>query len=177
MICRTGDRFGLMTFSNRVHHFMHSSSGRGGDRPLRTALYALTPQPSAPAFDEASAMLQTKVRKRSLFVFLTHLGQPQLADEFLTAVRPLARQHIVVAACPTDAYTKALFQNLDRQDENTPGVEAIYGQLAGHLFWKRLREIRSRLAQANVRMDFVAPRNLGVFAASAYLDVKERQLL
>jgi uncharacterized protein (DUF58 family) len=172
MICRTGDRFGLMTFSNRVQHFMPASSGLGADRPLRSALYALQPQPSAPAFDEASAMLRTKVRKRSLFVFLTHLGQPQLADEFLNAVRPLARQHIVVAACPTDVHIKSIFQNDDVRE-----LDAIYGQLAGHLFWKRLRDIRSRLAQANVRMNFVAPANLGVFAASAYLDVKERQLL
>lgn len=172
LIGETGDRFGLMTFSNRVHHFLRASSGLMIQRTLSSALYPLQANLAAPAFDEVCATLRAQVRRRSLFVFLTHLSQPQLAESFLKAVSPLARQHLVIAACPSDAHTKSLFQEV-----NAGEGEDMYGSLAGHLFWKRLQETRSRLAKANVRMSCVAPEGLGLFAASAYLDVKERQLL
>jgi uncharacterized protein (DUF58 family) len=172
LIRKTGDRFGLMTFSNRVHHFVRASGGRPNGRMMHAALYPLTSHVTAPSFEEACTMLRAQVRRRSLFLFLTHLGEPQVAATFLKAVRPLARQHIVIAACPTDRRTKSLFHETNLQD-----AEEIYADLAGHLFWKRLQEVRSRLAEANVRMNLVAPDRLGLSAASAYLDVKERQLL
>lgn len=168
----TGDRFGFATFSNRVHHFVKATNANAFDHVFRRALYPLRPQLVAPAFDEISAALRTRARRRALVVFFTSLAEPQLAESFAAAARLLARQHLVVVACPTDVYAKPLFS-----EANIETPEEVYGQLAGHLLWKKLAEVRVQLAASAIRMHIVAPGRLGLIAATEYLDVKERQLL
>lgn len=168
----TGDRFGFATFSDRVRHFAKAANANSFDPAFRQALYPLRPHLAAPAFDEISAALRTRAKRRALVVFFTSLAEPQLAESFLAAARLLARQHLLVVACPADAFAKPLFS-----DSDVGAPEEIYGKLAGHLLWKKLAEVRLQLAAANIRMHLVAPGRLGLLAATEYLDIKERQLL
>ncbi|HEX3684711.1 MAG TPA: DUF58 domain-containing protein [Bryobacteraceae bacterium] len=168
----TGDRFGFATFSDRVHHFVKAANANSFDPVFRQALYPLCSQLVAPAFEEISAALRTRAKRRALVVFFTNLAEPQLAEAFLAASRLLARQHLLVVACPVDAYAKPLFT-----DAGVAAPEDIYGKLAGHLLWKKLAEVRLQLAASGIRMHLVAPGRLGLLAATEYLDIKERQLL
>jgi uncharacterized protein (DUF58 family) len=168
----TGDRFGFATFSDRVHHFVKAANANSFDPVFRQALYPLRPHLAAPAFDEISAALRTRAKRRALVVFFTSLAEPQLAEGFLAAARLLARQHLLVVACPADAFAKPLFS-----DSDVDAPEEIYGKLAGHLLWKKLAEARLQLAASGIRMHLVAPARLGLLAATEYLDIKERQLL
>ncbi len=168
----TGDRFGFATFSDRVHHFVKAANASAFDAVFRQALYPLRPQLVAPAFDEISGALRTRAKRRALVVFFTSLAEPQIAESFLAAGRLLACQHLLVVACPADAYAKPLFS-----DSDVEAPDHIYGKLAGHLLWKKLAEVRAQLASAGIRMHVVAPGRLGLAAATEYLDIKERQLL
>ncbi|MBV8895003.1 MAG: DUF58 domain-containing protein [Acidobacteriaceae bacterium] len=168
----TGDRFGFATFNNRVAYFVKATHAASFDPVFRRALYPLRPAPVAPGYDEMCSTLRTRAKRRALVVFFTSLAEPQLAESFLEASYLLRRQHLVVIASPMDAHVKPLFT-----DENVSDVEDIYGQLAGHLLWKKLSELRSKLAAVGIRMHNVAPARLGLVAATEYLDVKERQLL
>lgn len=168
----TGDHFGFGSFSNRVGSFVKATHANSFDAVFRRALYPLRPAPVAPGYDEICSTLRTRAKRRALVVFFTSLAEPQLAESFLEASQLLRRQHVIVVASPTDAYVKPLFA-----DENIDELEDIYGQLAGHLLWKKLTELRSKLAAVGIRMHNVAPAKLGLVAATEYLDVKERQLL
>ena len=84
----------------------------------------------------------------------------------------LARRHLVVLACPGDAWAKPLFS-----DSDVEAVEDVYSKLAGHLLWKKLAQARLELAASAIRMHIVSPGRLGLVAATEYLDIKERQLL
>ncbi len=167
-----GDRFGLLTFSNRVHHFFKAASLPSYEREFRISLFPLRPRTVAPAFDEVCAMLTTQAKRRALIVFFTSLSEPQLAETFATAAKLLSRQHLVVVACPSDAKARPLFSNPD-----VPGFDSLYGELAGHLLWKKMAEMRARVSHFGVRMNVVAPGRLGLSAATEYFDIKERQLL
>ncbi len=167
-----GDRFGLLTFSNRVHHFFKAASMSTYEREFRIALYPLRPQIVAPAFDEVCATLTTQTKRRALVIFFTSLSEPQLAETFSTASKLLSRQHLVVVACPSDAKARPLFSNTD-----VAAFDSLYGELAGHLLWKKLAEMRARVSHFGVRMNVVAPGRLGLSAATEYFDIKERQLL
>lgn len=169
---QTGDRFGFATFSDRVHHFVKAANANAFDPVFRRALYPLRPQLVAPVFDEISAVLRARAKRRALVVFFTSLAEPQLSEAFLAAARLLARQHLLVVACPADAYAKPLFS-----DSDVDAPAGIYGKLAGHLLWKKLAEVRSQLAASAIRMHVVSPGRLGLVAATEYLDIKERQLL
>jgi uncharacterized protein (DUF58 family) len=168
----TGDRFGLATFSNRVGCFVKAAHATSFDAVFRRALYPLRSAPVAPAYDEICSTLRSRAKRRALVVFFTSLPDPQLAESFLEASRLLARQHLIVVASPTDSHVRPLFSN-----EDVTELEDIYGNLAGHLLWKKLAELRASLAAVGIRMHSVAPGRLGLVAATEYLEVKERQLL
>lgn len=168
----TADRFGFATFSDRVHHFVKATNANAFDHVFRQALYPLRPRLVGPAFDEISTAMRTRAKRRALVVFFTSLAEPQLAESFIAAARLLARQHLIVLACPADAYVKPLFSDADVE-----AIEDVYGKLAGHLLWKKLAEVRAQLAASAIRMHIVAPGHLGLVAATEYLDIKERQLL
>lgn len=167
-----GDRFGLLTFSNRVHHFFRASSSPSYEREFRISLFPLRPRMVTPAFDEVCSTLTTYAKRRALVVFFTSLSEPQLAEAFATASKLLARRHLVVVACPSDAKARPLFSNPDVAD-----FDSLYGELAGHLLWKKMAEMRAQVAHFGVRMNVVAPGRLGMSAATEYFDIKERQLL
>lgn len=167
-----GDRFGLLTFSNRVHHFFKAASMSTYEREFRIALYPLRPQPVAPAFDEVCATLTTQAKRRALVIFFTNLSEPQLAETFARTSKLLSRQHLVVVACPSDAHARPLFSRADVRH-----FDALYGELAGHLLWKKMAEMRAQVSHFGVRMNVVAPGRLGLSAATEYFDIKERQLL
>lgn len=167
-----GDRFGLLTFSNRVHHFFKAASMPSYEREFRIALYPLRSQTVAPAFDEVCSTLTTQAKRRALVVFFTSLSEPQLGETFANASRLLARQHLVVVACPSDARARPLFSNPD-----VPDFESLYGELAGHLLWKKMAEMRAHVSHFGVRMNVVPPGRLGLSAATEYFEIKERQFL
>ncbi len=169
---QTGDRFGFGTFSNRVEYFVKATRRAGLDRAFRHALYPLRPRMVAPAFDEICSLLRTRVKRRALIVFFTSLAEPQLADAFLEASRLLVGQHLVVVTCPTDVHVEPLFATPELDN-----IDGLYGKLAGHLFWKKLAEVRLQLATVGIRMHAVPPGRLGLLAATEYLNVKETQLL
>ncbi|MBV9762668.1 MAG: DUF58 domain-containing protein [Acidobacteriaceae bacterium] len=172
-----GDRFGLVTFSDRVHHFAKASNANAFDPVFRQALYPLRPRLVAPAFDHLSAALRARAKRRALFVLFTSLAEPQLAEAFLSCSRLLARQHLLLVACPADESTQPLFSDSTVDAGPVQSVNDLYGKLAGHLLWKKLAEVRSRLAVSGIRMHIVPPGRLGLDAAAEYLDIKERQLL
>ena len=55
--------------------------------------------------------------------------------------------------------------------------DSLYGELAGHLLWKKMAEMRAQVSHFGVRMNVVSPGRLGLSAATEYFDIKERQLL
>jgi uncharacterized protein (DUF58 family) len=171
-IRQAGDRFGLLTFSNRVHHLFKATSASTYERTFRLALHPLKTEYVAPAYEEAASVLRTQAKRRALMIFFTSLSEPQLAESFSTAAKLLARQHLVVVACPADRQVRPLFTN-----ESVETFDELYGELAGHLMWKKLAELRAQLSAFGIRMKVVAPGRLGLTAAADYLDIKERQLL
>lgn len=171
-VLETGDRFGFATFNNRVGCFVKATHATAFDAVFRRALYPLRATAAAPAYDEICSTLRRRAKRRALVVFFTSLTEPQLAESFMEASRLLARQHLVVVACPMDARVKPLFAN-----EDVTELEDVYGKLAGHLLWKKLAELRAKLATVGIRMHSVASGRLGLIAATEYLDIKERQLL
>jgi uncharacterized protein (DUF58 family) len=168
----TGDRLGLLTFGNSVHQFAHASASLSSTQNIRAVLNRIQPELSAPAFDDACTTLRTRLNKRSLLLFLTNLGEPQLVEQFLEASSVLLRQHVIVVVSPADARCERLFSAADVRE-----VDGLYNELAGHLLWKRGEQLRPQLRRKGIRVSVVPPAQLGGAATTVYLDIKERQLL
>jgi uncharacterized protein (DUF58 family) len=169
---RQGDRFGLVTFSDKVHQFVRARSGKAHYRACREAIYKLQPRRVSPDFGELFGFIQTVLRRRALLVVLTALDDPVLAESFAQAVQTASRRHLILVSVAGMPGIQPLF------DGPAPeGLDDLYRDVAGQLFWKKLRELRMTLERAGVRFSVLDPDRLETDLTSLYMDVKRRQAL
>jgi uncharacterized protein (DUF58 family) len=169
---RQGDLFGLITFSDKVNQLARARSGSLHFNHCRDLLVNLQPKLVAPDFEDIAATLLNRLTRRSLLIFLTSLDDSVTGENFLSAARFLARRHLVMAIMPSPPGTQPLF--------SAPGVEhsdEIYENIAGHLRWAKLQELRKQLLQARVLFHLAPGENFTVTVVSEYLATKRRQLL
>ncbi len=166
------DHFGLVTFSDRVLGFLRAGSGRGHFNACRDLLYTLTPQTVAPDFDELGAFLRQRVRRRALFVFLTDLDDPVLAEAFTRAIEPLRRQHVVFVGMRRPEGAAPLFSGAD-----VATADDVYSRLAGHLSWRALRELETALKRRGVELALFERGEMTAGLVARYLRIKQRQQL
>ena len=169
---RQGDRFGLITFSDKVHQFVRARSGKAHYRACREAIYKLQPRRVSPDFGELFGFIQTVLRRRALLVVLTALDDPVLAESFAQAVQIASRRHLVLVSVAGTPGIQPLFEGPPPE-----GLDDLYRGVAGQLFWKKLRELRMTLERAGVRFSVLDPDRIETELTSLYLDVKRRQAL
>jgi uncharacterized protein (DUF58 family) len=169
---KRGDLFGIAAFSNQVDAFTRARNGKTHYAACRDAIYEIHSRAVSPDFEEIATFLRLRLRRRALLLFLTSLDDPVLAENFSRATRLLAKRHIVVAGMIRPETVGPLFR-----DPHVDTAEDIYCHLAGHLAWRRLREVESDLSHHGVRLALLDADNFGAGLIALYDDVKQRQLL
>ncbi len=169
---RQGDLFGLMTFNDRVHHYLGAKSGKSHFNSCRDAIYTLQPRMVAPDFTELFAFIGSRVRRRALLVFLTHLDDPVLAESFADSIDIISRKHFVLVNMLRPVEARPMFSS-------TPAasVDEIYQHLGGHLVWKGLRETEKILQRRGADFALLDNETLCTEMISQYLTLKRRQVL
>jgi uncharacterized protein (DUF58 family) len=168
---KQGDRFGLVTFSNRTHRFIRARSGMDHFRLCRETIYNLHAERVSPDFREVFTSLQTNLRRRSLLVFFTCLDDALLAENFERDIPLLARRHLVLVDVARTSAMHPLFA------APAAALDDLYGGLAGQMLLNRMRRLKIALQNRGVRLAVVDPARIKLEVASQYLDVKRRQAL
>ncbi len=169
---RQGDRFGLATFSDRIHSFVRARGGMDHFRLCRETIYNLRPERVSPDFREVFTNLQLNLRRRSLVIFFTSLDDALLAETFERDVPLMARRHLVMVNITRTAGMKELFTG-----EPPADVDALYAGLAGQILSNRMRTLQFALQNRGVKLTVVSPERIKAQVAAQYLDVKRRQAL
>jgi uncharacterized protein (DUF58 family) len=169
---RQGDLFGLVTFNDQVHHYLGAKNGKSHFNSCRDAIYTLQPQRVAPDFTELFAFIGSRIRRRSLLVFLTHLDDPVLAESFADSIDIISRKHLILVNMLRPASAGPIFSSgpLTKVDE-------IYRKLGGHLVWKNLRETEKKLQHRGADFAMLENETLCTELISQYLTLKKRQIL
>jgi uncharacterized protein (DUF58 family) len=169
---RQGDMFGLLTFDDKVRSFLTAKKGKAHFNICRDALYTLEPRSVSPDFAELITFIGTKIRRRALMVFLTHLDDPVLADSFAQYIDLISRHHVILVNMLKPVAAKPLFSS-----ESVSSVNDIYNDLGGHLLWRRLRETQKVLQRRAVGLGMLDNENFCTELVSQYLTLKRRQVL
>jgi uncharacterized protein (DUF58 family) len=167
-----GDNFGLVTFSDRVNHFVSPTRGKAHFARCRDAIYDLQASSVSPDFSELFSFLQLRVRRRSLLLFLTDLTDPMLAESFLRDVHLLSRRHVVLVNRLSDKEVRPLFTGTLPEND-----DEISARLAGHLQWATLKDLERNLSRLGVGTSLLTPGFVGLDLVRQYNDVKRRQAL
>jgi uncharacterized protein (DUF58 family) len=169
---RQGDLFGLLAFDDKIRSFLKAKMGRAHFNVCRDALYTMQPQRVSPDFAELFTFIATKIRRRALLVFLTHLDDPVLADSFTKHIDLISRNHVVLVNMIKPMIVKPLFAS-----ESVFSVNDIYNELGGHMVWRRIRETQKVLQRRGVGFAMLNNENLCSEMVSQYLTLKRRQVL
>ena len=169
---RQGDRFGLISFSDKVNHLVKARTGPGHFNVCRDLAISLQPQTVSPDFSEIAATLKHRIKRRSLIVFLTSLDDPVAAEDFVRAVELLSGQHLILAVMISPLAVQPLFSEGKIEDP-----DELYRKLAGHLSWAKLQNLQRLLARKGVRFHVVSNQQLGLRLVSYYMDLRRRQAL
>ena len=169
---RQGDMFGLLTFDDKVRSFLTAKKGKAHFNICRDALYTLEPRSVSPDFAELITFIGTKIRRRALLVFLTHLDDPVLADSFAQYIDLISRHHVILVNMLKPVAAKPLFSS-----ESVSSVNDIYNDLGGHLLWRRLRETQKVLQRRAVGFGMLDNENFCTELVSQYLTLMRRQVL
>ncbi len=169
---RQGDRFGLVTFSDRTQQFVRARGGLGHFRLCREAIYNLRAERVSPDFREVFTSLQLHLRRRSLIVFFTSLDDALLAETFEREIPLLARRHLVLVNVTRTAAMKPLFSGEPPKD-----VDGVYEGLAGQMLWNRMRALAIALGHRGVKLTLVEAGGIKTSVTAEYLEVKRRQAL
>ena len=167
-----GDLFGLITFTDQVKTFLRARNGKSHYSACRDAIYTLEPENITPDFDEISAFIRTRLRRRALLIFLTSLEDPVLAESFVRNMGLLAGQHLVLVNMLKPEGSNPLFTQPD-----VAGIDDLYRHLGGHLQWHSLRELEKVLQRRGVHFAMLENEHLARELVTQYLTVKRRQLL
>ena len=169
---RQGDMFGLLTFDDKVRSFLPAKMGKAHFNICRDTIYTLQPRGVSPDFAELFTFIGTKIRRRALLVFLTHLDDPVLADSFTQYIDLVSRQHVILVNMFRPEVAKPLFSS-----ESISSVNDIYNDLGGHLLWRRLQETQKILQRRAVGLGLLDHENFCTEMVSQYLTLKRRQVL
>jgi uncharacterized protein (DUF58 family) len=169
---RQGDLFGLITFDNRVQNYLGAKSGKAHFNACRDAIYTLQPRGVTPDFSELFTFIGTRIRRRALLVFLTHLDDPILTESFTDNIDIISRKHLVLVNMLRPAEAQPIFSSA-----SISSVDEIYRCLGGHVLWKGLRETEKVLKRRGVGFTALENETMCTDLISQYLTLKRRQVL
>jgi uncharacterized protein (DUF58 family) len=169
---KQGDRFGLVTFSDRTREFVRARGGMDHFRLCRETIYNLRPQRVSPDFRDVFTTLQLSLRRRSLLVFFTSLDDVLLAESFARDISLLSRRHVVLVNVRRTAALQPLYAGEPAKD-----LDELYSHLGGQMLWNKMRTLEIALENRGVRLTVTDAERIKTQVAAGYLEVKGRQIL
>ena len=169
---RQGDLFGILLYDDRVRGFAGAKSGKAHFNACRDMLYTLQPKSVSPDFSELFTFIGTRIRRRSLLLFLTNLDDPVLAQSFTKNIDIISRRHLVLVNMLRPSGARELFSS-------SPAVsgDELYEKLGGHMLWHSLRKTEKVLRRLGAGFSMLDNESMCAELISKYLSVKKRQIL
>ena len=167
----SGDRVGLMTFDDRVTHFLKPERGSVQLHLITEALYALRPSYVEPDFGHALTHLALRVGRRSLVVILTDLQDPNASRELVAHCLRLAARHLVLVVAMSDP------EVISARDAPITSSARAYQWAAAEEFVASRRQSFELLRRGGVLGLDVVAGTLSPALVERYLELKERALL
>jgi uncharacterized protein (DUF58 family) len=97
-----GDKVGLMTFADRVIHFLSPRHGKGQFHRMIERLYAIEAQPVEPDYPHAFNYLALKQRKRALMIIFSDLSGGISMQSLVTHAAVLAERNLLLIVTISD---------------------------------------------------------------------------
>ena len=175
MLCNVSlyrqDRFGLLTFANKLGSFLPADRNRG---QLENVLKSLYNQQTA-FLESDYEMLYTSVRglikQRSLLLLFTNFESLSGLQRQLPYLKQIAKYHLLVVVFFENTAFKQLVA------ARAQDIEAVYMHTVAEKFIHEKKIIIKELQKHGILSILTPPENLTVNTLNKYLELKARQAI
>lgn len=168
---RKEDRFGLVTFSNKVHDTLPASRQRNHMQAVLQALYAQNTDHKETDMEALFAHVRRDIRQRSLLLLFTNFESLSAMRRQLPYMQRLSRQHLVV---PIFFRNTELDADLAEEPSDT---EQLYIRTIVERMVHEKRLIALELERHGMPTILCRPEDLTVKVIDKYLEIKARGTL
>lgn len=165
------DKAGLLTFSEKITHFLPASSRTTQMEAIMETLYNQTTGFLEADYDRLYAYVNQRIAHRSLLVLFSNFETFAGMERQWPALARLAKRHLLVVI---------FFENTElyQLTEMSPdSLEDIYLKAIGEQFMFEKRRIVRELEQLGIHAVLTTPKSLTVNALNKYLELKSRGLI
>ena len=175
MLCNVSlyrqDRFGLLTFANKLGSFLPADRNRG---QLENVLKALYNQQTA-FLESDYEMLYTQIRglikQRSLLLLFTNFESLNGLQRQLPYLKQIAKYHLLVVVFFENTEFKKL------TDTRAHDIESVYMHTVAEKFVHEKKIIVKELQKHGILTILTPPENVTVNTLNKYLELKARQAI
>jgi uncharacterized protein (DUF58 family) len=168
---RTGDRVGLYGFDDQARVFAEPAGGMGAFARLQRLTADLDYGRAETNFTLGLATLATRLRRRSLIVFLTEFVDTITAELMLENVSRLSSKHLVVFVALRDPSLGDIASIEPRS------VGDLHRAVVAGDFTREREAVLGRLRRMGVHCLDVPPDKLSMGLLNRYLDIVRRELI
>ncbi len=163
-----GDRFGLMTFDEKIHRYLPPRSGMGQFYFVVESLFDVEARLVDPNYGRALQYLHTQRQTRSLIVLLTDPTGQEAADKLVGQLGAFYPRHLPMCVTLVDPVV------LDTARRTPYNVNAIYQRAMAEQILDERQLWLNRLQQQGVMTLDVPAYELTASLINKYLEMKER---
>lgn len=168
---RQGDQIGLLVFNDLVQRWISPKKGRSQVAAILDAIHGLEAEPVESDPNRAFSYLASRWKRRSLVVVFTDAEDEGQGKLLSTALSRMGRRHLVMVVRVSDPKLKQI-RALEVQSERD-----LFLKTSGVMYQAERRRASLALASAGLQSVESEPDELSASLVSAYLRVKELNLL
>jgi uncharacterized protein (DUF58 family) len=168
---RGRDHVGLLAYGREVAGFVPPTGGRGAVQKVIQASYDLHPELVESDFEQATAVLNLRVRKRSLLVIFTQVVDDVAAKQLVRLTRSLMPRHLPLVVLFRDVELDALMV----RPTDKPMDLYTRGAAAEVVSWRE--NVVRNLTNAGALVLDTTPAQLTGNLINRYLEIKARHML
>jgi uncharacterized protein (DUF58 family) len=168
---KMGDQVGLLMFSDYVGRYIAPKKGRAQVSAILDTVHGVHAEPVQPNYQAAFAYLSNRWKRRSLVVVFTDAENDDQAAELAVALGNLRKRHLVFVVRVADPRLReVLAAPLDQPTD-------LYRRAAAHWYFRDRKKAETRLSTGGLQSIEAEPQDLSAALVSAYLRVKELNLI
>ncbi|MDZ7815780.1 MAG: DUF58 domain-containing protein [Planctomycetota bacterium] len=168
---RSGDRAGLVVFSDKVNTYMKPRSTDAQINALTEELYNSHPDMASTSFMQLYTGVMQRQMSRSLVIVITDIGEGDETKDLVRHVPILGRKHLPVVVTMAEMEIRKLAYSNARTDS-----EALEKAAALELLTRKREALRS-LSAKGVHVIDLEPDELTIGIVNKYVELKSRQAI
>lgn len=168
---RMGDQIGTLVFNDQVKRWIAPKKGRHQVAAILDTIHALHAEAVQPDHIKAFGYLGSRWKRRSLIVLFTDAETKEDSQELIAALGPFARRHLLFIVRVMDPRLREL-QTMKVEDDRD-----FYDKAASLIYARDRREAENLLSVAGYQSIEAEPQELSGALVTAYLRVKELNLI